>query len=384
MTLSHRIEAIRSHFENSDIDLAYSNLLDAVLESENLPLFEQVIANEHWKEQQTTLNQKTWQNKCFEVIEQLEKLDLQEKPKQDILLHCENLVKTYKRGQFKLGPISFEIKPGQLIGLVGENGNGKTTLLRILAQEIDFDSGTLEYNKNSDFDNLYDLRTKLTYIPQRTQKWYGKIRTNLRFCATHYGITGQRNELLVEMMLIRFGLFKFRDLSWSELSSGYKMRFELARTFLRRPEILLLDEPLANLDVFAQQIVLNDLQSLAKSSYNPIGIVLSSQQLFEVEKVADDVLFLKNGAQKLLEKENQNTTHLCVIELETRASREELVAALSKISNTFRIQFNGGMYVVSDSELKQANLLLEQLIASNIRIQYFRDISESSKRFFVD
>ena len=384
MTLSHRIEAIRSHFENSDIDLAYSNLLDAVLESENLPLFEQVIANEHWKEQQTTLNQKTWQNKCFEVIEQLEKLDLQEKPKQDTLLHCENLVKTYKRGQFKLGPISFEIKPGQLIGLVGENGNGKTTLLRILAQEIDFDSGTLEYNKNSDFDNLYDLRTKLTYIPQRTQKWHGKIRTNLRFCATHYGITGLRNELLVEMMLIRFGLFKFRDLSWSELSSGYKMRFELARTFLRRPEILLLDEPLANLDVFAQQIVLNDLQSLAKSSYNPIGIVLSSQQLFEVEKVADDVLFLKNGSQRLLEKENQNTTHLCVIELETRASREELVAALSKISNTFRIQFNGGMYVVSDSELKHANLLLEQLIASNIRIQYFRDISESSKRFFVD
>lgn len=384
MTLSQRIEAIRSHFEHQDFDLAYSNLLDAILESENLSLFEQVIANEEWKAQQSFLDLPVWKVKCFELVDQLEQLDLIEKSKRDVLLRCENLVKTYKRGQFKLGPVSFEIKPGQLIGLVGENGNGKTTLLRILAQEISHDSGTLAYGNEQDFGNLYDQRTKLTYIPQRTQKWYGKIRTNLRFCATHYGITGQRNELLVEMMLIRFGLFKFRDLSWSELSSGYKMRFELARTFLRRPEILLLDEPLANLDVFAQQIVLNDLKSLTRSTYNPIGIVLSSQQLFEVEKVADDVLFLKNGEQKMLEKENQNTKVHCVVELETSASREELIAALNTLSNTYHVHFNGGMYVISDAQLKHANTLLQKLLEANIPIQYFRDISESSKRFFVE
>ncbi len=382
MTLNQRTQEIRLHFQNRDFDLAYSNLLDAVLESENLSLFESIISLELWRENRADADTQLWVDKCLEINEQLEDLDIEPKKTKSVLLSCSALTKTYANGKFTLGPISLEVKPGQLIGLVGENGNGKTTLLRILAKEIDYSSGTLHYANETDFDNNYDHRTKLTFIPQRTQKWYGKIRTNLQFCATHYGIFGRRNELLVEMMLIRFGLFKFRDLNWSELSSGYKMRFELARTFLRRPEILLLDEPLANLDVFAQQIVLNDLRSLAKSSYNPIGIILSSQQLFEVEKVADEVLFLKNGAPKLRQFENQKEENLIMVELETSASREQISSALSHVS-AFDIHFNGGMYVISSNAVSDSNQLLATLVQNNIKVHYFRDISTSSKRFFT-
>src|SRR5690606_10595788 len=107
--------------------------------------------------------------------------------------------------------------------------------------------------------------------------------TNLKFTASHYGIKGEENELIVLMYMIRFGLWKYRNHQWSELSSGYKMRFELARTFLRKPSILLLDEPLANLDVLAQQLILEDLKHLSHSLANPMGIILSSQQLYEVE-----------------------------------------------------------------------------------------------------
>jgi ABC-2 type transport system ATP-binding protein len=381
MVLQQRAQEIREHFAHKDFDLAYSTLLDCVLDSENLALFEQIIVNEHWKEQHPEHTSEVWLQKCSAIVDVLEELNLPEKQRNESLLSCEGLVKSYAHGAFKLGPVSFNIRPGQLIGLVGENGNGKTTLLRILAKEIAFDSGSLHYHNEGDFQNDYDHRTKLVYIPQRTQKWYGKIRTNLKFCATHYGIMGRHNELLVEMMMIRFGLFKFRDLNWSELSSGYKMRYELARTFLRRPEILLLDEPLANLDVFAQQIVLNDLRSLAKSSYNPIGIILSSQQLFEVEKIADEVLFLKNGAPKLLENENQNTANTCVVELETTANRDVIRAVLSSITDV-EIHFNGGMYVISSSTTS-SNVILEKLIAGHVPVNYFRNISESSKRFFV-
>jgi ABC-2 type transport system ATP-binding protein len=381
MVIIGRIEGIREHFKHKDSDLAYSTLLDCVLDSERLDLFEQVIANEHWKEENPEHDHDMWLQKCEFIINRLEEITLPEKIRHESLVESKNLLKRYARGNFKLGPLSFSLQPGQLIGLVGENGNGKTTLLRILAKEVGYDEGELHYHNEADFDNSYDHRTKLVYIPQRTQKWDGKIRTNLRFCATHYGIMGRRNELLVEMMMIRFGLFKFRDLNWSELSSGYKMRFELARTFLRRPEILLLDEPLANLDVFAQQIVLNDLRSLAKSSYNPIGIILSSQQLFEVEKVADEVLFLKNGAPKLLESENQNTETKCVVELETSANRDAIKEVLATISDV-EIHFNGGMYVISSSSTTP-NEILEKLISGHVPVNYFRNISESSKRFFI-
>ncbi|WP_155756307.1 ATP-binding cassette domain-containing protein, partial [Streptobacillus moniliformis] len=104
-----------------------------------------------------------------------------------------------------------------------------------------------------------------------------------------YGYTPQENHLIVELIIARLGLRKFRKHSWKSLSSGYKMRFELARMLLRKPKILLIDEPLANLDILAQQTVLEDFRAIAKSPFRPIGIVLSSQQLYEVEKTSDQV-----------------------------------------------------------------------------------------------
>ena len=146
-----------------------ARFLDCVLDSENLALFERIIANEHWKEQHPEHTSEDWLQKCEAIVDALEELHLPEKRRNEFLLNCERLVKTYPRGAFKLGPISFSIRPGQLIGLVGENGNGKTTLLRILAKEIGYDEGDLHYHNEGDFQNDYDHRTKLVYIPQRTQ-----------------------------------------------------------------------------------------------------------------------------------------------------------------------------------------------------------------------
>ena len=84
-------------------------------------------------------------------------------------------------------------------------------------------------------------------------------------------LSGDENDLLVKVYMIRFGLWKFRNHKWSELSSGYKMRFELVRSFLRSPNLLLLDEPLANLDVLAQQLILEDLKYMSQSLRNPLG-----------------------------------------------------------------------------------------------------------------
>src|SRR5690606_7327858 len=62
-----------------------------------------------------------------------------------------------------------------------------------------------------------------------------------------------------------------------------------------RPRLLILDEPLSNLDINTQQMILTDLRNLAKSAKAPMGILMSSQQLHEIEKASDNILFLKNG-----------------------------------------------------------------------------------------
>ena len=302
-----------------------------------------------------------------------------------VLVSTSNLQKSYGSSSFGLGPIDMELRQGEILGLVGENGNGKTTLLRCLCGELFATSGKINYH--FDFKDDYHLRTKLVYIPQRTDTWYGSMFENLQFTATNYGYKPEENELVVELIIARLGLRKFRNHSWKSLSSGYKMRFELARMLLRKPEILLIDEPLANLDILAQQTVLEDFRSIAKSPFRPIGIVLSSQQLYEVEKTSDQVIFLKQGKQKNLHEKAQLDNEVViannlVIEFESSLTQGELGTIFENL-NMISLQFNGGTYIVNFPDTVSVYDFMQLAITHKIPLQYFRNISNSTRRFFV-
>jgi ABC-2 type transport system ATP-binding protein len=350
-----------------------------VLDTQDLTFYKQCIDFADWNESEARTDE-AFIARSMELIQLLEKadfpIDLDSMP----LLQAEEITKNYGGKRFNLGAITLTIQQGDIWGLVGENGNGKTTLLRILASELAYTAGKLTYGLTA--NSTFDLRTKLAYIPQRTPKWYGSLKSNLKYAASHYGLTGERNELTVLMYIIRFGLWKFRHHNWDELSSGYKMRFELARTFLRSPKLLLLDEPLANLDVLAQQLILEDLKNLSQSLSNPLGIILSSQQLFEVEKVSDKILFLKNGVPTHLTSANEEKQDFTIIELDILNSREELNHAL-KHFEIQEIKFNGGIYIVTIPNEGSMNAFMQTLIDHSIQIRYVRDISHSTRRLFI-
>jgi ABC-2 type transport system ATP-binding protein len=242
-------------------------------------------------------------------------------------------------------------------------------------------SGIINYN--FEYGDLYNLRTKLVYIPQRTDTWHGPVFENLVFTASGYGYPANEINLLVELTIARLGLRKFRNHSWKSLSSGYKMRFELARMLLRRPKVLLIDEPLANLDIIAQQTVLEDFKAIAKSPFRPIGIVLSSQQLYEVEKTSDQVMFLKQGLQKnLRESVTGEADKNLVIEFESEWSQSRLNDALTGIG-LISLQFNGGTYIATFSSTTSAADFMRNVVSNEIAINYFRNISNSTRRFFA-
>jgi ABC-2 type transport system ATP-binding protein len=162
------------------------------------------------------------------------------------------------------------------------------------------------------------------------------------------------------------------------------MRFELAKALMKKPEVLLLDEPLANLDVLAQQVILEDLRFLAKSQQMPLGIILSSQQLYEVEKVSEQVIFLKQGKPKYQQtqfKPEEQVTIPLVIELETTASRETL-QNLFKDQALENISFNGGVYILYFRDTAQISDIMRLIGDARLPVKYFRDISSSSRRFF--
>jgi ABC-2 type transport system ATP-binding protein len=292
------------------------------------------------------------------------------------LLVANNISKTYSKSRFSLQPLNLEIHTGNILGVVGENGHGKTTLLRTLAGQLALDQGTLHYTQLHQPDH-YSIKHHIAFIPQRIPRWYGQLKDNLHFSAAIAGITGAKNRLMVDFMLERLNLTEYALLNWNEISSGYRTRFEIARVLLQRPSLLILDEPLANLDINAQQTILTDLRYMAKSVYQPMGVILSSQQLHEVEKIADTVLFIKQGV--CLFRTGDTATPGYVLELETTAARDELLQVLG--DEQVSIQFNGGFYTITSLAL-DTHEIMRRLVHGGIRISYFRDITLSTKRYF--
>ena len=370
---------VQELLEFNDFNQTIKRVIDFTLDTENIDFYTKTNEFLNWLDH----NEKEDEDKKTRLKTLLDELhdflSKKECHNHQTIISVKNLQKVYN-ASFGLGPINLDIKTGEIIGLVGENGNGKTTLLRSLCGELHPTSGTINYQFQ--YDDLYDLRTKLVYIPQRTDTWRGSMYENLEFTASCYGYSPEENNLVVDLVITRLGLRKFRKHYWNNLSSGYKMRFELARMLLRKPKILLIDEPLANLDILAQQTILDDFRNIANSAFRPIAIVLSSQQLYEVEKTSNQVVFLKRGSQKNLNAENDVAKN-CIIEFESSLNLSDLKQAFTSLE-VISLEQNGGTFIVKKKKKIEMNDFLKVVINQSIPMTYMRNISNSTRRFFVN
>ncbi len=378
------VHELLQQVQHGDLALANRRLLDLCFDTNNSELIRQAIQiskslrkylHEGNKEDAAMLLDTEIKRLGDQILE-AERAEL----RHELLIEANNIAKQYAQGNFRLQPISLSVHRGEIIGIVGENGNGKTTMLRCLAGQLELSGGSLQYKQIPEAD-LYAIRNYVAFIPQRIPRWYGVLQDNLHFSASLAGLHGEENELAVEFMLERLGLGEHANKTWEQISSGYRTRFELARVLLAKPGLLILDEPLANLDINAQQTILNDLRMMARSRRRPMGIVLSSQQLHEVEHVADRMVLIRNGSGSISgvrqTVENENT---CVVELETTASRETLISAM--LGAEVQLHFNGGFYTLETKDI-DAQELVKRLVSGKVPLSYYRDISNSTKRFFT-
>lgn len=374
-----QFQQVKEFLSFDDYHKVIKRIIDFTLDTENIEFYEKTNSFLNWLDINET-NDVEKKEKLTSLLNELHSfLSSKSCNEHQNIISVKNLVKQYP--SFTLGPIDLEIKTGEIIGLVGENGNGKTTLLRSLCGELNPTTGNITYN--FEYDDAFDLRTKLVYIPQRTETWRGSMYENLEFTASCYGYLPEENNLVVDLVITRLGLRKFRNHGWNNLSSGYKMRFELARMLLRKPKILLIDEPLANLDILAQQTILDDFRNIANSAFRPIAIVLSSQQLYEVEKTSNQVVFLKKGTQKNLNIDNENEEKLFVIEFESPQSLSELKIAFESLQ-VQSLEQNGGTLIATFPATVTVTDFMKTVINQNVTISYMRNISNSTRRFFVN
>jgi len=383
----NQLQEVHEHYNAGDFDLAHRRLLDCVIETADMPLFEKALIYCEWLDANGESSGKdAIRSKAFELLELLRNASILDGWQgNNQLLTATDISKRYSKGNFALNNIDVSLSKGEIIGLVGENGNGKTTLMRLLNGELKAEQGKLNYHfaKN---DSLYELRSKLLYVPQRIPRWWGSLMENLQFTLAQHGVKDKNNLLWAEIMVARLGLRPYKNLSWTRLSSGYRTRFELAKTLLRNPQILLLDEPLANLDINAQQTILQDLKFLSGSISRPFGMMISSQHIYEVEKVSDSIIFLKNGQaqyQQQLSSVGEEAPKQLALEMEANADRNEIAAAFAELP-VEKLQYNGNVFIVYFQAGTSMQQVLNALANNTVEVIYLRDISNSSRRFFAN
>jgi ABC-2 type transport system ATP-binding protein len=191
-----------------------------------------------------------------------------------------------------LDEVSFTINMGEVLGLLGPNGAGKTTTINMVLGVLEPSSGRVSID-GIDLAKNRALALRRTNFAAVYATLPGNLTVieNLRFFGLLYSVEalGAR----VEELLEEFDLKGLRNTKCGLLSSGEQTRAALAKAFLNKPRLLLLDEPTASLDPSAAQIIREKIRRAA--SDGSCGILWTSHNMHEVEAVCDRVLFLSHG-----------------------------------------------------------------------------------------
>lgn len=299
---------------------------------------------------------------------------------------CRGLSKRYtKRGRFALEGVDIDLRLGETTGVVGLNGSGKTTLLRLIAGDLAASGGSFEYPALTARDLDWRVaRRRIGYVSQEPSPWpSGSVGACLHLQAALAGLYGQENRHEVNFILHRLGLSTYRDHRWNQLSRGFQLRFDLALVLLSRATLLVLDEPLAPLDITAKYLFLQDLRDIARSHSRPMAIILSYQDVSETEFISDHILLIRDGQPLLYlpTRDLGDDRPYNVFELSCSLSATEISGCLSDIVD-LKVKDFAGMLIVRVPKAVSETTLLSKLLSSSVKIHFFRDVSLSTRRFF--
>ncbi len=201
------------------------------------------------------------------------------------VLECKKLTKSYKSGRPVLKDMDLELPAGRIIGLLGPNGCGKSTLIKLIAGLLQPDSGTITIDGHPVGP---ESKALVSYLPERPYfNPSQRVSDLIRMFVDFYEDFDQEIALkLLEDLNID------PEARMKTLSKGTKEKVQLILVMSRRAKLYLLDEPIAGVDPAAREYILRTIVS----SYNPEGtIVITTHLIADVEQVLDDFMFLSYG-----------------------------------------------------------------------------------------
>jgi ABC-2 type transport system ATP-binding protein len=206
-------------------------------------------------------------------------------------ISVENISKTYEKGTIKaLENVSFEVEKGELFGIIGPDGAGKTSLFRILTTLLLADSGTAKVDGFDVVKNYKDIRTRVGYMPGKFSLYQDlTIEENLDFFATVFNTTVAKNYDLIKDIYQQIEPFK--DRRAGKLSGGMKQKLALSCALIHAPSVLFLDEPTTGVDAVSRKEFWEMLKRLRDKG---ITILVSTPYMDEAS-LCDKIALISEG-----------------------------------------------------------------------------------------
>ena len=235
------------------------------------------------------------------------------------MLEIKDLKKSYK-GKAAVDGVSLTVERGQLLGVIGQNGAGKSTLMSMIATLIQPDGGSITWDGVNLVDHPGQIRAKLGYVPQDIAL-YEKLSglDNMKFWGKESSVPGDRLKERIREVCedINFdeAMLKKKVCNYS---GGMKRRLNIGVALLHDPELILLDEPTAGIDIDSGKMVQN---AIARLRDRGKAIIYIGHYLEEIKELATHICILNEGKIAALGKKEELLANETIEDLYKRCSR---------------------------------------------------------------
>ena len=256
----------------------------------------------------------------------------------DNAIEIKKLKKIYDNKFEALKGIDLNIPKGSFYGLLGPNGAGKTTTIGAISGLVNYKDGSISV---MGYDNKYDYRTTRKLIGLSPQELnfdvFFPIKKVLEFQAGYYGLNHNKAKERAEIMLEQFGLHEKRNNTCRELSGGMKRRLQIAKALIHDPEILILDEPTAGVDIELRHMLWDFLKKINNEGKT---ILLTTHYIEEAENLCDRIAIIDNG-NIIIDETTKNLTE--------QKGHSKIVIECEKIPDN--ISINGFNYQIDNNQI---------------------------------
>ena len=290
-------------------------------------------------------------------------------------LIVENVSKTFGE-KLAVDNISFEINKPGVFGLLGTNGAGKSTTIRMILGILKKDTGTINWN-GKEVERKY---VNFGYLPEE-RGIYPKIKISeqLMYLAKLKGMKKKEAEESMNFWLKRLEVEEYKNQTAEKLSKGNQQKIQFITAVIHNPELLVIDEPFSGLDPINTELLKSAILELVeKGTY----IIMSSHQMASIEEFCTDILILNRGKtilqgnlKEIKESYKANRVELITKVDVSKEIQEEGLKIIKELDNQYEIAINDEM---------QAQNLLKRLVSKNIEVEKIEVKKPSLNDIFIE